>query len=175
MASRTAAGGSDRGTARIIELLAPVVDEAGYDLEQVSVGPAGRKTLVRVVVDRDGGVSLDDVAVLSRRISAALDRAEGADGAFGPAPYTLEVSSPGVDRPLTAPRHWRRSRGRLVRAQLLGAGGEPAGEVAGRVAAADDGGVLLEGPDGGQDRYGYDRLGPGRIQLEFSRPGGGPR
>ena len=62
--------------------------------------------MLRVVVDADGGPSLDDIAVLSRSLSAELD----SSGVMGEDAYTLEVSSPGVDRPLTEPRHWRRAR-----------------------------------------------------------------
>ena len=95
-----------RGTApeAIKELLEPVVESAGYDLEDVTVTPAGKRSLLRVVVDADDGVSLDDVATVSRTVSAALDTSD----VMGSGPYVLEVTSPGVDRPLTEPRHWRR-------------------------------------------------------------------
>src|SRR6059058_4887589 len=95
---------------RVRDVLEPVVAGAGYDLEDVTVTAAGRRSVVRVVVDRDGGVDLDAVADISRVLSEALD----ADDVMGEAPYVLEVSSPGVDRPLTQPRHWRRAAGRLV-------------------------------------------------------------
>src|SRR5499427_6986895 len=129
--------------AELERLLEPIVRAAGMDLESVRVGSAGRRRLLRVVVDGDGGVSLDDIALVSREVSARLD----ATGAMGEAPYTLEVSSPGVDRPLTQPRHWRRAVGRLVRLPLAGparpdpgAGAHapgPGGQVEGRVIAAD--------------------------------------
>ena len=99
----------------ISRAVAPLVTAAGLDLEDVVVRPAGRRSLVRVVVDSDGGVSLDAVASISGAISEALDEA----GVMGQTPYTLEVSSPGVDRPLTEPRHWRRARGRLVQVELV--------------------------------------------------------
>jgi hypothetical protein len=82
-------------------VLEPVVQAAGMDLESVRVGSAGRRRLLRVVVDADGGVALDDIALISRDLSARLDET----GAMGETAYTLEVSSPGVDRPLTQPRH----------------------------------------------------------------------
>ena len=90
---------------RLAELIEPVVAAAGMDLESVRMSVAGKRRLLRIVVDGDGGVSLDDAADVSRGISAMLD--EG--NALGEVPYTLEVSSPGVDRPLTEPRHWRRA------------------------------------------------------------------
>ncbi len=122
---------------RLLTLLNPVVEAAGYDLEDVTVSQAGRRSLVRVIVDRDGGIDLDAVADVSRAVSDVLDDDEtgGADLADA---YVLEVSSPGVDRPLTAPRHWRRAVGRLVRSTVDGA------TVTGRVVAADDVGVRLE-------------------------------
>ena len=99
--------------ARLRAVITPVVEEAGYDLEDLAVSRAGRRHLLRIVVDADGGVSLDGVADLSRDVSAALDRAEESGGAFTAGEYVLEVGSPGVDRPLTLPRHWRRNIGRL--------------------------------------------------------------
>lgn len=97
--------------------LAPVVQALGVDLEEVQVQGAGRRTVVRVIVDRDGGVDLECVADVTRVVSAALDAGPLADVIVGP--YLLEVSSPGVDRPLTTPTHWRRATGRLVRVDLV--------------------------------------------------------
>jgi ribosome maturation factor RimP len=85
---------------------------------------------------------------------------------MGSGPYVLEVTSPGVDRPLTQPRHWRRASGRLVRATL--GGGE---EVTGRVTAADDQAVVLD-TDTGERRIGHDELTRGLVQVEFNRRGG---
>ncbi|HEU5107398.1 MAG TPA: ribosome maturation factor RimP, partial [Micromonosporaceae bacterium] len=87
--------------------------------------------------------------------------------------YALEVGSPGVDRPLTLPRHWRRNVGRLVAVPLRAApdgGSQPAGQVTGRVLAADDEGIVLDLP-GGAREIGYEQLGPGRVQIEFTRWG----
>jgi ribosome maturation factor RimP len=145
----------------LMRLLEPVVAEAGFDLEDILVTPAGKRRQVRVTVDGDGGVSLDDVAVVSQKISAALDDSD----AMGSGPYVLEVTSPGVDRPLTQPRHWRRARGRLVRATL--STGE---EIAGRVTAADDSAVVLD-TDGQERRLAHDELSRGRVQVEFNRRG----
>ena len=111
---------------RIAGLLEPTVAAMGMDLENVRITTAGRRRLLRVVVDADGGVSLDDIALVSRELSATLDRA----AAMGEASYTLEVSSPGVDRPLTEPKHWRRALGRLVSVPLRSGNG--AGAVASR-------------------------------------------
>jgi ribosome maturation factor RimP len=152
---------------RIIGLLEPAVAGMGMDLEDVRITSAGRRRLLRIVVDADGGVSLDDIALVSRELSATLDRA----AAMGEVSYTLEVSSPGVDRPLTEPKHWRRAVGRVVTAPLLaqpGAGaGAPAAAVTGRVAGADSSGVRMN-VDGATREFGYSELGPGKIQIEFA-------
>ena len=147
---------------RLREVIAPVVEETGYDLEDLVVSRAGRRHLLRVVVDADGGISLDEIAELSRDISAALDRAEEAGGEFTAGEYVLEVGSPGVDRPLTQPRHWRRNIGRLVAVTAADR------RLTGRITAADEAGVTLD-LDGRQEVYGYPDLGPGRVQIEFSR------
>ncbi|GAA4564740.1 ribosome maturation factor RimP [Planotetraspora kaengkrachanensis] len=141
---------------RLEKLLGPVVAADGFDLEDVTVTPAGKRRLVRVVVDRDGGVSLDDVAEVSLSISKELDAADP----LGSAPYVLEVTSPGVDRPLTEPRHWRRATGRLVKAEL-----KDGTSAEGRVTGADDSGVELDGTR----RLGFEELVRGRVQVEFSR------
>jgi ribosome maturation factor RimP len=155
---------------RIASLLEPTVAAMGMDLENVRITSAGRRRLLRIVVDADGGVSLDDIALVSQEMSAVLDR----EAAMGEAPYTLEVSSPGVDRPLTEPRHWRRAAGRLVTVPLRPPGGPGAADahgdrraVTGRVCGTGTLGVRLE--VGGEIReFGYSELGPGKIQVEFA-------
>jgi len=157
------AGGSQeigRDEGRIADVIGPVIAAAGMDLESVRVSAAGRRRLLRVVVDSDRGVSLDDAAAISRNLSAALD----ATPVMGDFPYTLEVSSPGVDRPLTDPRHWRRAVGRLV--QVTAA---DAGPISGRVLAADADGVTLD-VAGDHRRFGYTALGAGAVQVEFGHP-----
>jgi ribosome maturation factor RimP len=149
------------GRDAIRRLLEPVVGAAGFDLEDVTVQPAGRRRLVKVVVDADGGISLDGVATVSQAVSGALD---GSD-LMGAAPYVLEVTSPGVDRPLTEPRHWRRAAGRLIRAGLA-----EGGEIEGRVLTADDEAVVIE-TAGTERRIAFGEIGQGRVQVEFSRAG----
>ena len=144
---------------RIADVIGPVVTAAGMDLESVRVSVAGRRRLLRVVVDSDRGVSLDDAAIISRDVSAALD----ATDVMGDVPYTLEVSSPGVDRPLTEPRHWRRAAGRLVRVRA-GA----AGTIEGRVLATDAEGVTIDA-NGARRQFAYPDLAAGAVQVEFGR------
>ncbi|WP_203993893.1 ribosome maturation factor RimP [Micromonospora lutea] len=155
---------------RLRSVIAPVVQAAGYDLEDLTVSRAGRRHVVRVIVDADGGINLDAVADVSRAVSTALDTAEESGGDILAGEYQLEVSSPGVDRPLTLPRHWRRNVGRLVRVTVRGAAGQSGGDrqVTGRVVDADAERVVLE-IDADRAEWVYADLGPGRVQVEFTR------
>ena len=118
----------------LLGLLEPVVTGTGCDLEALEVTPAGRRRVVRVVVDRDGGIDLDHVAEVARTVSDLLD--DNPD--LLQTAYVLEVTSPGVDRPLTHPRHWRRAEGRLVKATLADE------TVTGRVTGSTETDVTLD-------------------------------
>jgi ribosome maturation factor RimP len=145
----------------LLQVLTPVVSGLQLDLEDVNVSVVGRRSVVRVIVDGDPGVDLDAVADVSRAVSEALD-ADAGDGFAGP--YVLEVSSPGVDRPLTEPRHWRRAAGRLVTAPVDGL------PITGRVLSADGNGIAFE-IDGATRIVPWSSLGAGKVQVEFNRPG----
>ena len=155
--SSHASSGQDREVFE--DLVQPVVAEAGFDLDDLAVSQAGRRKVVKVVVDGDGGVSLDDIAKVSRAISAVLDER---DGAIGDVPYTLEVTSPGVDRPLMSPRHWQRAVNRLVVASV------EEKSVEGRVVAVDGDLVTLD-VDGTAQSYTVNALSPGKVQVEFAK------
>lgn len=114
---------------RLEALLAPVIMASGVDFEDVSVRKAGSRSVVVIVVDRDGGIDLDTVALVSRKCAEALED----DDTFGEAAYVLEVTSPGVDRPLTEPRHWRRAKDRLVNIDL-----KDGRRIHGRIAETDE-------------------------------------
>ena len=146
---------------RLLQLLGPVVAATGSDLEGLEVTPAGRRRVVRMLVDRDGGITLDDVADVSRAVSAALDDIDAREPALLGGAYVLEVSSPGVDRPLTEPRHWRRGVGRLVTAHLT-----DGSSVTGRLLEAGPTEVLL-----GERRVLLDQVERGQVQVEFDRVG----
>jgi ribosome maturation factor RimP len=160
-------GGQVVDAERVASLLEPVIAAVGMDLEGVRITAAGRRRLLRLVVDADGGVGLDDMAVVSREVSAALDDSP----VMGEQPYTLEVSSPGVDRPLTERRHWRRAIGRLVVAPLTAApddGGPAEAIVEGRVTGASADAITMD-VEGESRQFGYGDLGPGKIKIEFAR------
>ena len=149
--------------ARLSEHVRPEVSAVGYDLEDLTVTAAGKRSVVRVVVDKDGGVTLDDVADVSRTISDALDRLDETEPGLLGATYVLEVSSPGVDRPLTEPRHWRRNAGRLVRLRLT-----DDSSIDGRIGDSDDEGVVIEGRTTSQ-RLAYDQISTALVQTELNR------
>jgi ribosome maturation factor RimP len=99
---------------RIVELVSDLLAREGYDLEDVVVTAAGKHSTVRLLVDSDAGLGLDEAARLSRIVSEAFDGVSD----FGESPYVLEVTSPGIGRPLTEPRHWRRAQGRKAKVEL---------------------------------------------------------
>ena len=150
---------ADRTRERLLDELTAPLHDAGYDLEAVDVSPAGRRRLVRVAVDKDGGVTMDEIAEATRTVSRLLDDSD----AMGEQPYTLEVTSPGVDRPLTLPRHWRRNRDRLV-AVVLSDGTK----VTGRVQDSTEQGVDL-GTDAGVRTLALADITKAHVQVEFNR------
>ncbi len=130
------------------------------DVEAVELTPAGKRRVLRVAVDKDGGVTLDDVADATREISRVLD---DESDVMGEMPYTLEVTSRGVDRPLTLPRHWRRNADRLVKATLV-----DGTIVTGRILASDDAAATLD-VDGEQQQVAYADVAKALVQIEFNR------
>ena len=157
---------------RLRALLEPLVVKAGLDLEGITVSAAGRRRQLLVVVDADEGVDLDVMAEVSRQISQALDDSD----VMGETEYLLEVSSPGTDRPLTEPRHFRRNAGRLVKLQL-----KERGELIARIMTVDDTGLDLEVPGvkGRKPkpaRADFAEIARARVEVEFSRKadGGAP-
>ncbi|UQE73395.1 ribosome maturation factor RimP [Gordonia sp. PP30] len=152
---------------QIGDVVRPVVTGLGYDLEDVVVGGrAGHE--VRIVVDRDGGASLDDLAEVSRALSDVLDAADP----FGDDPYELEVSTPGAERALTAPRHWRRARGRKVAVRRRADGDEQM--ITGRVGDTDEESVTLVTNVKGRMSETTIPLADvvhARVEVDFTRPG----
>ncbi|GFE21739.1 MULTISPECIES: ribosome maturation factor RimP [Streptomyces] len=150
---------------RLRGLLEPLIAARDLDLEEIEVTPAGKRRVLRIVVDSDEGVQLDECAALSREASEVLDDSD----VMGGAPYTLEVTSPGADRPLTELRHYRRAVGRLIKAQL-----HEGGELVARITAVDESGLDLEVPGvkGRKPtarRVSFDEIAKARVELEFNR------
>lgn len=145
---------------RLQPIVAEAVTAAGFDLDSFEVQQAGRRQLVKVVVDSDDGVGLDEIAEVSRKVSATLDENEHVLASA----YTLEVTSPGLDRPLTQPRHWRRARYRLVKVSPVE--GAP---FVGRVGhAGADAARVLEGGKFRDVRYAD--VAKAVVEIEFKQP-----
>ncbi|MEU6659899.1 ribosome maturation factor RimP [Streptomyces sp. NPDC046821] len=150
---------------RLRSLLEPLVSSQGLDLEEIEVASVGRKRVLRVVVDSDTGADLDQVADVSRALSAKLDETD----AMGEGEYDLEVGTPGAERALTEHRHYVRAVDRLVKFQLA-----DASELVARILTVDDEGVDLEVPGvkGRKPtarRITFDDIAKARVQVEFNR------
>ncbi|MFF8194534.1 ribosome maturation factor RimP [Streptomyces bobili] len=150
---------------RLRELLEPLVTSQGLDLEEIAVDSVGRKRVLSVIVDSDTGADLDQIADVSRALSAKLDETD----AMGEGEYTLEVGTPGAERALTEHRHYVRATGRLVKFQL-----HEGGEIVARILDVDDDGLDVEVP-GVKGRKATARRLPfadidkARVQVEFNR------
>lgn len=160
MAERSAGLPSQR---QVIELLEGAFARAGYDLEDVVLDTAARPPRITVVADSDSGLDLDAVAALSRTASALLDELDT------PA-YVLEVTSPGIDRPLTTPAHFRRARGRKVELTL-----SDGSTVSGRLGPVDDGSVRVVVRQGARAEFtvrdvALEGVVKAVVQVEFSPP-----
>ncbi|MEJ7707550.1 MAG: ribosome maturation factor RimP [Nocardioidaceae bacterium] len=145
----------------ILDVVREPLASSGLDLEDVEVSTAGRRHLVRVLVDKDGGVTLDEIAAAATLVGDLLDRRDVLDEI----PYTLEVTSPGIDRPLTLPRHWRRNVDRLVKVQP-----HQGAAFVGRVLEANEAGATLDA-DGSRCELRYSEVAKARVEIEFNRAG----
>lgn len=152
-------------TADIESLVAPVAAAHSLEVDRIEVLSAGKRSVVRIFLDGDGpkgrGPSLDDIASTTRAISAAFDDADVTRGR----PYTLEVSSRGVTRPLTEAKHFRRNTGRLVAIDTAGE------QLTGRVLSVDETAVEVEVEVEGQSRtIPLDTITRAVVQIELNRP-----
>jgi ribosome maturation factor RimP len=144
---------------RLAGVLTDPLAASGLDVEAIELTPAGKRRLLRVAVDKDGGVTLDDIAEATREVSRILEDTD----AMGDHPYTLEVSSPGTDRPLSLARHWRRNQGRLVSVTRT-----DGSTLTGRIVESDEERAVLD-VDGQATDVRYADVAKARIQIEFNR------
>ena len=147
-------------TETLLGMLRGPLAAAGLDLEDVEISTIGRRRLVRVLIDKDGGVTLDEIADATHIVGGRLDSSD----VLGDGAYTLEVTSPGIDRPLTQPRHWRRNVDRLVKVRP-----REGGSVTGRILEADDSAAVLD-IDGSREHVAYADVAKATIEVEFNRP-----
>jgi ribosome maturation factor RimP len=151
---------------QVIELLGEEFARAGYEIEDVLIDPRARPPRITVIADGDTALDLDTIATLSRSASTLLDGVDGSDEIVDN--YVLEVSSPGVERPLTSEKHFRRARGRKVElsladgSQLTGRVGEARGDVVALVVRAGRGWAVREIP--------LAEVMKAVVQVEFSPP-----
>ncbi len=146
----------------VSDLVTPVVTSCGLEVDRVEVLPAGKRRVVRIFLDGDGpqgrGPSLDEIADATRTISRVLDDAP----AMGSRPWTLEVSSRGVSRPLTEAKHYRRNTGRLISATTAD------GEITGRITGTTDTEVTLD-VAGTPHTLALDAITRAVVQVELNR------
>ena len=144
---------------QIAQLVTPSVEEAGYFLEDVHVVTPGNQRIVTCIVDGQTPLNLDQVTVVTKTISALLDEAAFLDETA----FTLEVTSPGVERPLTLPRHWRKNHDRLIKIVLTN------GEVVeGRIAASDEVAVTVTGAKA-EVQVAFADIKRATVEIEFNR------
>lgn len=144
----------------LTELLTPIVTEAGLFLEEVQITPAGKRRVVSVIIDgADRNPNLDEVTLVSKSVSALLDSYTK----MGDMPFTLEVTTPGVDRPLTLPRHWHKNIGRLVR--ITPFEGE---SFIGRIISTNNEAATIDLPSG-EETILLNSVKRAVIQIEFNR------
>lgn len=139
----------------ISELITPAISQAGFYLEDVQVATPGKHRIITIIVDGDISLTLDQVTLVTRTVSDLLDSAPF----LGESPFTLEVTSPGVDRPLTQPRHWKKNVDRLVKIVLT-----DGSEVKGRIVSADESAVTLDSAT-----VNYIDIKRAQVEIEFKK------
>lgn len=148
---------------RLTDLITPILTHNGLELDELDIKPMGRRSLLRITVDGDGpdgrGPLLDDISLSASHISAALDTTED----VGSLPYTLEVSSRGISKPLTEPKHFRRNTGRLI---TIVAG---TSEVTGRILSVTDEEVLVA-VKGREISRRFEDITKAVVQVEMNPP-----
>lgn len=137
----------------IAEAIRPTIEKSSAYLEEVQLVRAGKKSLLTVIVDGDSALNLDQVTEISRSISEIVE----ALPEMGSTPFTLEVTSPGIDRPLTLPRHWRKNSGRLVKVTKV-----DGAVVEGRISDANEKTVKV-----GEHEIPLSEIKKARVQIEF--------
>ena len=137
----------------ISAVIRPIIEATGNYLEELSITSAGKVKILTVIIDNDTHLNLDQVTAVTKEISEVIEALpELGDGAF-----TLEVTSPGLDRPLTKPRHWRKNLDRLV--QIIMTSGQ---EIQGRIGEATETTVLVD-----SQKVSYEDIKRAVLEIEF--------
>jgi len=145
---------------RLLDALEPHLAEDGAELVDVKVQVKGQRRTICLLVDQPGGVNIDDCARISRRLEDILDAQD-----LIPFHYVLEVSSPGLDRPLRKPHHYERFVGERVRIRMVPEFGDRR-QFSGTLAGLDEGNVLVVDESGDECRLPLDRVHSARVQID---------
>ncbi|CAB4733214.1 unannotated protein [freshwater metagenome] len=131
----------------------PIIEATGNYLEELTITSAGKVKILTVIVDSDSHLNLDQVTVVTKQISEVVENLP----ALGDSAFTLEVTSPGLDRPLTKPRHWRKNLDRLVKITMN------SGQVIeGRIGEATETTVLV-----GDEKVSFEDVKRAVLEIEF--------
>jgi ribosome maturation factor RimP len=138
---------------KIAAALAPIIEASGNFLEDLTITSAGKHRILTVVVDSEKHLTLDEVTAVTKSLSEVVENLSE----IGDLPFTLEVTSPGVDRPLTLPRHWRKNVGRLINITL-----NDESKVNGRIGESTDSDVQI-----GESKINFADIKKATIEIEF--------
>ncbi len=141
----------------ISAVITPALTSLGFYLEDLNITTAGKRSLLTVIVDADRHLSLDEVTVATKAISEIVENIP----ALGSTPFTLEVTSPGIDRPLTKPRHWRKNINRLVKIILL-----DGSQITGRIKQAGESAATID-----EIVINYLDIKRANLEIEFKQVG----
>jgi ribosome maturation factor RimP len=155
------------GARDVEDLVRPVVEASGLELWDLSFRKESGRMVLRVVVDRDGGVDLDTISATSERLSRRLDL----EGFSGDRPYELEVASPGIERRLDEPRHFERSIGQQVKVKTF-APVDGSKVLEGALVSADAEAITIASA-GGEHRVPYAEIASARTVFEWGGGTGG--
>ena len=120
---------------QVLAVITPAIESLGFYIEDITITSAGKRSMLTVIVDGDTHLSLDQVTVATKAISEIVENLP----TLGNNPFTLEVTSPGLDRPLTKPRHWRKNQDRLIKIVLT-----DGKEVSGRIKDSTETSVTVD-------------------------------
>lgn len=151
---------------QISQHISPALQEAGFFLEDINLASPGHHRIVTVIVDGESSLTLDQVTVASKLVSELLDEA----AFMGETPFTLEVTSPGIDRPLTLPRHFAKNHDRLLK--VIKSDGDV---VIGRVLSNTDSAVTLSVVDKKEEKevtIALTDIKRAQVEVEFNRKDG---
>ena len=139
----------------VASAIRPIIEASGNYLEEVKIIAAGKRKLITVIIDSDSHLNLDQVTAVSRAVSEGIENVKS----LGDFPFTLEVTSPGTDRPLTLLRHWKKNIGKLVKINL-----NDGGTKEGRISSVNDSSVILD-----TGTVEFSEIKKAILQIEFKK------